>query len=96
MLPPRTPCRRRSPATAHMTDTVFYGQKGVASTENCPSARKNALGWYDSVREEFWMFGGYGYVSSSYGTRLLWFIIVSHPTNNPLNSLNSSLNRILK
>ena len=37
-----------------------YGVKGNASTEYWPSARQCAVGWYDSVKQEFWLFGGYG------------------------------------
>jgi len=36
-----------------------YGEKGKASTENIPGARSGAVGWYDSLRQEFWLFGGY-------------------------------------
>jgi len=39
----------------------IYGEKGNASTENVPCARSNAVGWYDSLRQEFWLFGGKGY-----------------------------------
>ena len=36
-----------------------YGTKGEADELNVPSSRRYAVGWYDSSREEFWMFGGY-------------------------------------
>ena len=39
----------------------FYGEKGNASTENVPGGRISAVVWYDSVREELWLFGGSGY-----------------------------------
>jgi len=39
----------------------FYGEKGIASVNNFPGARTDAVGWYDSLREEFWLFGGIGY-----------------------------------
>lgn len=35
-----------------------YGEKGKPSTTNEPGARYAAVGWYDNLREEFWMFGG--------------------------------------
>ena len=43
-----------------------YGKKGNASVENIPGARYGAVGWYDSSREEFWLFGGYGYGNQTY------------------------------
>jgi len=43
-------------------DTVnqegVYGTKGNASVENVPGAREYAVGWFDSSRQEFWVFGG--------------------------------------
>jgi len=42
-----------------------YGEKGVASELNVPGSRRNAIGWYDSRREEFWVFGGFGYGNTS-------------------------------
>ena len=38
----------------------FYGEKGNGSTENVPGARSGAVGWYDELRQELWLFGGYG------------------------------------
>jgi len=38
-----------------------YGVKGNASIENVPGSRRGAFGWYDSLRQEFWLFGGFGY-----------------------------------
>ena len=35
-----------------------YGDIGIASSENVPGSRWGAVGWYDSLREEFWLFGG--------------------------------------
>ena len=35
-----------------------YGEKGVSNSMNVPSGRSSAFGWYDSLREEFWVFGG--------------------------------------
>jgi len=37
-----------------------YGEKGIASINNYPGARYGAVGWYDSLKEEFWLFGGQG------------------------------------
>ena len=50
----------------------FYGEIGVASTENVPGARVGAVGCYDSSRQEFWLFGGlsfdaYGCLGSYHG-----------------------------
>ena len=42
-----------------------YGTKGEPSTDNYPGGRYPAVVWYDSVREEFWVFGGHGYGNSS-------------------------------
>ena len=47
-----------------------YGEKGNASSENVPGARYGAVGWYDSLRQEFWLFGGFGYTNSTAGTRV--------------------------
>ena len=35
-----------------------YGEIGNGSTENIPGGRYNAAGWYDDLRNEFWLFGG--------------------------------------
>ena len=46
----------------------IYSVKGNASTTNVPGARNGAVVWYDSLREEVWLFGGQGYDNvSSYG-----------------------------
>jgi len=45
----------------------IYGVKGVSSPSNVPGARDGATGWYDSLREEFWLFGGSGHCSSETG-----------------------------
>ena len=42
-----------------------YGEKGTASTEYVPGARGSAVGWYDSLRQEFWVFGGWGFGKDS-------------------------------
>ena len=43
----------------------IYVAKGVASVDFYPGARVRPTGWYDSLSEEFWLFGGYGYGSNS-------------------------------
>jgi hypothetical protein len=45
-----------------------YGERGNPSTENKLGARRASVGWYDSVNEEFWLFGGNGYGQTVYGT----------------------------
>jgi len=35
-----------------------YGEKGIPDTSNTPGARYDAVGWYDNLRQEFWLFGG--------------------------------------
>jgi len=42
-----------------------YGEKGKANTTNMPGSRFGAVGWFDSLRQELWLFGGFGF---SYGT----------------------------
>jgi len=53
------------------SDTInqpgIYGEKGIANTVNVPGGRYGATGWYDSLRQEFWVFGGDGYGNSSRG-----------------------------
>ena len=41
-----------------------YGTKGTADQSNVPGAREGAVSWIDT-QGEFWLFGGYGYDSSS-------------------------------
>jgi len=48
-----------------------YGTKGEASIENVPGSREGAVGWYDSLREEFWLFCGYGVTDTSIGANSL-------------------------
>jgi len=50
---------------------AVYGSKGVASTNNVPGARYGAVGWFDAINKELWLFGGYGYTSTSIGAYLL-------------------------
>ena len=42
-----------------------YGEKSNASTDNYPGSRHQAVGWYDSSTQEFWLFGGYGYAKNN-------------------------------
>ena len=35
-----------------------YDEKGNASVNNYPGARAYATAWFDSLRQEFWLFGG--------------------------------------
>ena len=45
-----------------------YGERGVPSITNIPGARSSTLGWYDSASQELWIFGGYGYSSTQFGS----------------------------
>lgn len=62
------------------SDTVnqpgVYGEKGNASTDNTPGARRAAVGCYDSSKQEFWIFGGHGHIneSSISGTTRIMFV----------------------
>ena len=38
----------------------IYGEKGNGSPSNTPGSRFAPSGWYDSLNQEFWVFGGYG------------------------------------
>ena len=52
----------------YLNQPGIYGEKGKSSTNNVPGARHSAVGWYDSLRKEFWLFGlGYAYNSSHVG-----------------------------
>ena len=42
-----------------------YGEKGISSPTNHPGSRSGAVGWYDDLRQVFWLFGGYGYGNST-------------------------------
>ena len=39
----------------------IYGEKASAKRNYLPAARKDAVGWYESTRQELWIVGGYGY-----------------------------------
>jgi len=47
-----------------------YGQKGQASSDNVPGARRSSVGWYDEDAQELWVFGGFG--CDSNGTVGAW------------------------
>jgi len=43
-------------------------QEGVYDGDNkVPGARFDAVGCYDSLRQEFWLFGGIGYIATGSG-----------------------------
>ena len=44
-----------------VTAWEFTGEKGKASLMNIPGVREDANIWYESTREEIWLFGGTGY-----------------------------------
>ena len=44
-----------------------YGEKGVPNSDNHPGARYFATGCYDTITQEFWLFGGHGYITASPG-----------------------------
>jgi len=46
---------------------AVFGQQGIPSTTNRPGARSFASGWYDSVSQELWVFGGLGLTTSYSG-----------------------------
>ena len=43
----------------------IYGEKGTDKNNYVPGARSGAVGWFDSVNRELWLFGGYGYAANS-------------------------------
>lgn len=48
----------------------YYGTQGVSSSMNVPSARTASVGWFNSVDQELWLFGGRGINEGAQGTRL--------------------------
>ena len=40
------------------TWTWISNEEGEHDEEGIPGARCCAVGWYDSLRQEFWLFGG--------------------------------------
>lgn len=44
-----------------------YGTKGAPASSNLPGCRSAAVSWVD-LQGKFWLFGGFGYGSSLYGT----------------------------
>jgi len=47
-----------------ITPHAVYGQQGVPSPSNVPSARYGATIWFDSLSQELWLFGGHAVGSS--------------------------------
>jgi len=43
-----------------------YGEKGNGSNTTMPGARRDAIAWYDSTKQEVWVFGGQGYDTTTY------------------------------
>ena len=41
-----------------LNDLGTYGERGIADSSYTPRARENPAAWYDSVTQEFWLFGG--------------------------------------
>ena len=48
-----------------------YGIQNSASKDNVPGAREGSFGWIDSLGQELWLFGGYGYDSKRFGSFLV-------------------------
>ncbi|HXY06770.1 MAG TPA: kelch repeat-containing protein [Terriglobales bacterium] len=48
-----------------------YGTQGTGSTNNIPGGRQEAVGWYDQVGGNLWVFGGEGYDSAGTATGIL-------------------------
>ena len=44
-----------------MYDLLVYGEKGVLNSVNMPDGRFLAAGWYDNMKQELWLFGGFGF-----------------------------------
>jgi len=65
----------------------LYGERGIPSTTNVPGARSNAVGWYDSINQELWLFGGEGYTKSHFGNFRFAFFL---PSRIPLSALTSN------
>jgi hypothetical protein len=47
-----------------VNEPSVYGQVGVAAPSNQPGSRFEAVGWYDTVTRELWMFGGSGWAGT--------------------------------
>ena len=45
----------------------IYGEKGTPSESNVPGGRERVVGWFDHSKKEIWIFGGYGYDSTTDG-----------------------------
>ena len=46
--------------SATLYDPGVYGQKGIPSSSSTPGVRYGAVGGYDNLRKEYWLFGGHG------------------------------------
>jgi len=48
----------------------YYGEKGYPGAFYSPGSRSNAIGWFDSANQEFYLYGGSGYTdTTSFGTK---------------------------
>ena len=54
-----------------------YGVKGHASTLYMPASRGGAAGWFDSLKQEFWVFGGFAYFDTTTNAGKLFDIFLS-------------------
>ena len=57
-----------------------YGEKGVANESNVPGAREGAAVWFDSSRQQFWLFGGYNYITTESYYNDMWVYRVNNAT----------------
>ena len=39
----------------------IYDNKGSPTVSGVPGGRSNAVGWFDELSQEFWLFGGQGF-----------------------------------
>ena len=64
-----------------------YGYQGVPDINNYPGSRRFAVGGFDSVNKELWLYGGEGYATDfPNGTQkpfVLGDLHQSDPTNHP-------------
>ncbi|MEO8147657.1 MAG: kelch repeat-containing protein [Bacteroidia bacterium] len=68
-----------------------YGTKGVAAPLNKPGGRCGALGWYNSINNSLYMYGGVGSGSAYYGDMWRYQIDPNCPPNqNSLPTVNIS------
>jgi N-acetylneuraminic acid mutarotase len=52
--------------SSSLNQTGFYGTQGEPNSNNVPGARNESISWIDG-RGDLWLFGGYGYDTSSFG-----------------------------